>query len=77
MPLYEYRCDGCGHEFEKLVFHEGGPIRCPACDGEARKLLSTFSYAAPDEACAKLPKGEARELCTECKQGGAACPYAA
>ena len=74
MPLYEYQCQGCGQTFEKLTFHEEGQVRCPKCGGGVQKLMSPFSYQAPDEVCAKLPKGEKRELCTECRGGGAACP---
>lgn len=46
MPIYEYRCDGCGTEFEKLVRRSGGSdeVRCPSC-GEKRLTprLSTFA----------------------------------
>jgi hypothetical protein len=31
----------------------------------------------PDEVCGKLPKGQERELCTECRQGGSSCPMSA
>jgi putative FmdB family regulatory protein len=74
MPVYEYRCEACGHAFEKLIFHEVERVRCPECKGEVEKLLSSFTHTAPDEVCGKLPKGEQRELCTECRQGGGACP---
>lgn len=77
MPLYEYRCEGCGHRFEELVLRGEGPVQCPVCHGSLEKLFSPFTYQAADEACSRLPRGEARELCTECKQGGGACPFSA
>lgn len=77
MPLYEYVCENCGHSFERLIFHDGEVVECPACSGRVRKLLSSFNVDIPDEMCSKLPRGEKRELCTECKQGGSACPLAA
>ena len=35
MPLYEYRCPDCGHEFEEIQKVSAPPIRdCPACGGD-------------------------------------------
>jgi putative FmdB family regulatory protein len=46
MPLYEYRCEDCGHGFEKYVRAWGEAVCCPSCSGEAvEKLLSTFALA--------------------------------
>ena len=40
MPMFEYRCTRCGHEFEELVFGDATPP-CPACHAEAtEKLIS-------------------------------------
>jgi putative FmdB family regulatory protein len=77
MPVYEYRCKKCGHTFEKLVFHEKEVSRCPQCEGRVVRILSPFSVEIPDELCGRLPRGEQREMCTECRQGGGACPGAA
>jgi len=46
MPLYEYRCQSCGHEFEKMVsFSEADRLpECPACNsGDTRKKISLFA----------------------------------
>jgi len=43
MPLYEYRCAGCGERFEYLT-REGQSPSCPACSGrELEKQLSVFA----------------------------------
>jgi putative FmdB family regulatory protein len=40
MPVYEYRCDGCGTTFEALVRGRGA-VTCPECGSESlKKLLS-------------------------------------
>jgi putative FmdB family regulatory protein len=47
VPLYDYRCGGCGHEFEALVpaGARADQERCPDCGAETRRLLSLI--AAP------------------------------
>lgn len=40
MPVYDYRCNSCGHTFE--VFHgvdERPEVRCERCGQPARKLF--------------------------------------
>lgn len=40
MPIYEYRCASCTHEFEALV-RGGGDPACPECaDERVERLLS-------------------------------------
>jgi putative FmdB family regulatory protein len=43
MPLYEYRCEACGHQFEKIQRFSDEPISvCPSCGrGPVVKLLSS------------------------------------
>ena len=38
MPIYEYVCSDCGHEFEKLQKISDAPLRdCPDCETPALK----------------------------------------
>ena len=44
MPIYEYRCDDCGKQFEKLVRASAPKVACPGCGGEKlEQQYSTFS----------------------------------
>ncbi len=48
MPIYEYACHQCGHEFEALVRPSTVP-ECPSCHStELDKLLSVFATASAD-----------------------------
>ena len=38
MPLHNYRCTGCGHEFETLVRSDDQPA-CPLCQGQQLERL--------------------------------------
>ncbi len=63
MPLYEFRCDACGAEFEKLVRSSAeGAVVCPFCHASTlTRKLSTFACASGDggagSAAACAPEG--------------------
>lgn len=44
MPTYDYRCRGCGHEFEQFQQMSEKPLhKCPRCGGELHRLVGTGS----------------------------------
>lgn len=53
MPIYEYQCNKCDHNFEYLVFGSDEPKACPECSG--RKVVKLMS------ACGFLSKGSGGE----------------
>lgn len=46
MPIYEYQCKSCGHEFEAMQKIVDDPLKeCPACgDLELTKLISAAGF---------------------------------
>jgi putative FmdB family regulatory protein len=41
VPLYEYRCQNCGHQFEKIQsFSAPDEKECPLCHGSLERLIS-------------------------------------
>lgn len=46
MPIYEYVCSECGHEFESLQKMSDAPLKdCPACElGTLRKKISAPGF---------------------------------
>lgn len=48
MPIYEYQCDQCGRQEEKLWKSMSGAketIPCEACEAPMRKLISAANFA--------------------------------
>jgi len=72
MPLYDFRCCGCGHEFEALVRPPEQPV-CPSCrSGDLERQLSTFAVssaertqAAARDARRKAASGRRDEIVAE------------
>ena len=64
MPIFEFRCQACGHEFEKLVFWSD-EVECPSChQKKVEKLMSTCSAKVGYKFTATSnPKGAS---CTGC-----------
>jgi putative FmdB family regulatory protein len=55
MPLYEYVCEECEHEFEALVFG-AEDVECPECKGH--KVQKQWSVPArPQAESTALPMG--------------------
>ena len=66
MPLYEFRCSDCSHDFEELVRSMAAvdQVKCPSCgSGQVHKRVSSFAArvtgagggpfsAASDSSCA-------------------------
>ena len=45
MPIYEYRCQDCNHEFERMQKFSDPPVAvCPTCDGSVQKLISRSAF---------------------------------
>lgn len=48
MPIYEYECRTCHHEFELIVLKDT-IVACPACKGQdLERLLSAFAVSSEE-----------------------------
>lgn len=51
MPIYEYQCESCGHEMEKLQKMSDEPLKdCPNCEkATLKKLVSAAAFRLKGE----------------------------
>lgn len=65
MPIHEYRCTQCGHEFEELLRTSRQKVACPQC-GSTRltRKLSTFAAVVDQGGGTSCPRGDG------CPEGG-------
>jgi putative FmdB family regulatory protein len=72
MPIYEYHCNACGADFEKLVFGADPAVACEKCGSrKTEKLMSRFgtgrSSSAPSTGASGGGSG-----CGGCSSGSCA-----
>jgi putative FmdB family regulatory protein len=50
MPIFEYRCNDCGMEFEELVSGQNPEIRCIKCKSKnVKKKFSVFGMSGVEK----------------------------
>ena len=49
MPIFEYRCSGCGHEFEHLVLNSSPVPGCPSCGSEDIEKMMSISSVSTEQ----------------------------
>jgi putative FmdB family regulatory protein len=66
MPIYEYICDDCKNEFEKIVINKQQEIACPKCASKKATIqLSVFSSTTAG--------GSAKSFTPQSSGGGGCC----
>ncbi len=69
MPIYEFLCESCQHEFEQLVFiTDSTNPECPNCKNENVKKLMSAASVRPQG----IPTGSGGYKGPACKSGAAA-----
>jgi putative FmdB family regulatory protein len=46
MPMYDFHCPGCEHDFEEITPSGGPAPPCPKCGAASERLMSAPVYAA-------------------------------
>lgn len=66
MPIYEYICQKCSHEFECLVNRPNQRVKCPACkSGKIEKQFSLFGMGGGSD----KKSSDSGSSCTSCRSG--------
>ena len=72
MPIYEYGCQKCGHEFEELVFADATP-HCPECgSNDVQKLMSQCCHCGKGGDDYSAPVSTGGGGCAGCAGGNCA-----
>ena len=64
MPIYEYKCSRCGHEFEELVFSRDETPPCPDCGSkDVERLMSACAVQTDGDSPGLGPMPRANSGC--------------
>ena len=57
MPIYDFKCKSCGHEFEGLVLPAREEPACPQCHAkDLERLISNFAVNSEERSQSALKK---------------------
>lgn len=70
MPIYEYHCDDCGTDFERLVMRNDEKVACACGSAKVTRRMSVFAARVTEGVAAKSAPAPA---CTSCGCAGGAC----
>jgi len=59
VPIYDFKCRACGHEFEGLVLPARTPPSCPSCQSQdLERLISAFAVSSEERSQAALKQAK-------------------
>ncbi len=65
MPIYEYRCNKCSNDFEKLVFSTTAAVCCPECSSDkVVKRISLFGMRGGSKSDSEF--SDSSSSCSSC-----------
>jgi len=75
MPIYEYHCNDCGADFERLLKRSDEKVSCDCGNEKVTRRLSVF---APHVAAGagRKKSGMPGPACETCKLAGGSCGLA-
>jgi putative FmdB family regulatory protein len=63
MPIFDFQCRACGHEFEALIRTQDPPAACPSCrSGDVEKRLSGFALKTSERSAAAALDSRKRQV---------------
>ncbi len=72
MPIYEYKCARCDHDFEYLVIGKSEPQACPACGApEVCRVMSACGFVSKGQG-GQTVSSSAGSSCSGCSAGSCA-----
>ncbi len=71
MPIFEYVCDACQHQFEEIVMDPSETVSCPACHKAevTKNAVSRFAFKSDGV----FRSSSSSSGCGSCSSKGGGC----
>ena len=66
MPMFEYTCNQCRYRFDKMVARWDTRVKCPVCQSDVTKLMSTFAVHGSHKSATDPVPDVRPKMCTNC-----------
>ena len=66
MPMFEYTCNQCQYRFDKMVARWDAQVKCPICQSDVTKLMSTFAVHGSHKSAMDPSQVIRPKMCTNC-----------
>jgi len=69
MPIFEYKCEECGKDFEELVLGVNPEVSCPKCNSRnVQKKFSLFGMSGVEKQVSSGCSSCTKSTCTSCSK---------
>ncbi len=69
MPIFEFHCQACNQDFEKLVFGSDPEVECPHCGQQKAQKLMSACNAKVGMKMTATSNPKAGAACGSCSSG--------
>ena len=66
MPLFEDSCNQCNYRFDRMVARWNAEVKCPICQSDVTKLMSTSTVHRSHKSAADPIADMRPKMCTNC-----------
>jgi len=74
MPIYEYHCEECGADFERLLKRRDEKVSCECGSTRVVRRLSVFAAHMGSSSSSSASAGNA-PACSACSLAGGSCAF--
>jgi len=69
MPIFEFKCNKCNHEFESILFRSDDMAKCPECGSKKVKKFLSACFFKSSSSTGEMTGSAGSSGCSSCSSG--------